>query len=116
MDSKQAVQKLRDVVRRKHLALNTEECYCAWLSRYCHFIKVHSSQQPSERKLEAFLTALAKDNVAASTQNQASNAVQLAVRLISGCGLRVTLSLGRFVSTFNVQRLTFNFQRLMKWQ
>ena len=39
MNTEEAVQKLSDVIRRKHLALATEQSYCAWLKRYCNFIK-----------------------------------------------------------------------------
>ncbi len=75
MNTDQAVNKLRDVIRRKHLALATEHSYCAWLRRYCDFIKSLAADLPSEQKLERFLTALAKQDIAASTQNQAFNAV-----------------------------------------
>ena len=75
MKTDQALQKMTDVIRRKHLALNTEHTYCAWLKRYCDYIKKLPSDLPSEQKLERFLTALAKDDVASSTQNQAFNAI-----------------------------------------
>jgi hypothetical protein len=39
------------------------------------FIKPLPSHPASERKLELFLTALAKEGVASSTQNQAFNAM-----------------------------------------
>jgi integron integrase len=140
MNAHQAVAKLTDVVRRKHLALKTERSYCAWLRRYCQHISILPAHLPSEQKLEHFLTALSKTGITASTQNQAFNAiiffykevlgvqlsnigslrakrpahlrhapardevllllktvqahegfcVSLAVRLIYGCGLRVT--------------------------
>ena len=75
MTTEPAVEKVADVIRRKHLALNTEHSYCAWLRRYCDFIKKLSSHLPAEQKLERFLTALAREGVAASTQNQAFNAI-----------------------------------------
>ena len=74
MNTEQALQRTREVIRRKHLALSTEEVYCAWLRRYCDFVKKFPLHTPSEQKLEGFLTALARDNVSASTQNQAFNA------------------------------------------
>ncbi|MBI5774970.1 MAG: phage integrase N-terminal SAM-like domain-containing protein [Verrucomicrobia bacterium] len=76
MNTEQAVQKLTEVIRRKHFVhfvLSTEQCYCAWLRRYCDFIGKLPVHLTSEKKLERFLTALAKDDVAASTQNQAFN-------------------------------------------
>ncbi len=75
MNATQAVQKLADVIRRKHFSLNTEQSYCGWLKRYCAFIGQLPPALPSEQKLERFLTALARDDVAASTQNQAFNAI-----------------------------------------
>lgn len=29
-----AIQKVRDVIRLRHLSLSTEDNYCAWASRY----------------------------------------------------------------------------------
>lgn len=75
MNVRQAVEKLSDVVRRKHLSLSTEQSYCGWLKRYCAFIQGLPSPLPSEQKLERFLTELAREGVAASTQNQAFNAI-----------------------------------------
>ena len=62
-------------MRRKHFALATERSYCAWLKRYCDYVVKLPAHNSSEQKLEQFLTALAKDDVAASTQNQAFNAI-----------------------------------------
>jgi integron integrase len=155
MNVAQAVQRLTDVIRRKHLSLNTEQSYCAWLKRYCAYLKKLPPHLPSEQKLERFLTALARNDVAASTQNQAFNAiiffykeaagtelknvqglrakrpqqvrrapgreetmrlikaveadaqpgVSLAVRLLYGCGLRVTEPLNLRVRDVNLEAL-----------
>jgi Phage integrase, N-terminal SAM-like domain len=75
MTTAQAVKTLTDVIRRKHLALSTEQIYCSWLRRYCNYLQTLPPHLPSERKLERFLTALAQNNVNASTQNQACNAI-----------------------------------------
>ena len=75
MNTEQALQRTREVVRRKHLTLSTEEVYCAWLRRYCEYIKQLAPHTSSEQKLERFLTALAREDVSASTQNQAFNAI-----------------------------------------
>ncbi len=75
MTTDQAVARLTDVIRRKHFALSTEQSYCGWLKRYCSFIQGLPSNLKSEHKLEQFLTRLAKDDVSASTQNQAFNAI-----------------------------------------
>ena len=75
MTTEQALQKLTDVIRRNHLALATEQSYRMWLRRYSDYIKGLTIHLSSEQKLERFLTALTQDNVAASTQNQAFNAI-----------------------------------------
>ncbi len=48
--------------------------YCAWLRRYCDYLKAIPFHFPSEQNLERFLTTLAEKDVAPSTQNQAFNA------------------------------------------
>ncbi len=63
-------------MRLRHLSLATEQSYCGWLVRFARF----ASEQcvplsKPEQKMEAFLTQLAKQEVAASTQNQAFNAL-----------------------------------------
>ena len=68
MNTEQAIVRLTEVIRRKHLALNTEQSYCA-------HAKQLPAHLPSEQKVEQFLTALAKTGIAASTQNQAFNAI-----------------------------------------
>ena len=75
MKTEEALHPTREIIRRKHLALSTEDVYCAWLKRYCQFVKKCPPHMPSQQKLERFLTALAKQNGAASPQNQAFNAI-----------------------------------------
>ncbi len=75
MNTDEAVRRLAEVLWRKHLALATERSYCAWLRRYCDYLKGLPFHLSSEQKLERFLTHLAKKHVAASTQNQTFNAI-----------------------------------------
>jgi integron integrase len=75
MTTAQAVKTVSDVIRRKHLALNTEQTYCGWLKRYCNYLQTLPPHLSSELKLERFLTALALNHATASTQNQAFNAL-----------------------------------------
>lgn len=71
-----AIEKMREVIRRKHLSLSTEQSYCHWLNRFISYLeKSKPVGLVAERKLELFLTMLAKDDVSASTQNQAFNAL-----------------------------------------
>lgn len=76
MDREAAIELLRNTIRRKHFALATEQAYVGWLSRFISFLdRAPGAGLSSEAKLERFLTLLAQDDVAASTQNQAFNAV-----------------------------------------
>jgi integrase len=67
---------LRDAIRLKHYAYRTEETYVQWVRR---FILFHDKKHPNQIgrvEIEAFLTYLAvQQQVAASTQNQALNAL-----------------------------------------
>jgi integron integrase len=76
MNTAQALQKLVDTIRRKHFSLSTEQVYAQWLVRYMRWLDERSEPgQSSEQKLEGFLTQLAHQDVSASTQNQAFNAL-----------------------------------------
>ena len=70
MNTEKAIEKMADVIRRKHFTLSTEQCYCAWLSRYCDFIINLPAHISSEQKLERFLTRHTKHYVLATIQNQ----------------------------------------------
>jgi integrase len=76
MNSYAAVCRLREVMRRQHMAFRTESMYVYWLKRYCNAVQRMPPALTSEKKVERFLTDLATINhVAASTQNQAFNAL-----------------------------------------
>ncbi len=70
--SSKLLDQVRDVLRLKHYAIRTEDAYVDWIRR---FILFHNKRHPAEMgaaEINAFLTHLAvKENVAASTQNQA---------------------------------------------
>jgi hypothetical protein len=83
MNRDEAMRRLTEVIRRKHLALTTE-------TGYCDNLKGLPAHLSSEQKLERFLTDLATKDVAASTQNQAVNARQQRERYyLSPSGLGV---------------------------
>jgi len=75
MNQEAAIQRLIDVVRLQHFSLSTERSYASWLRRFCLYVQKLPAAWSSEKKMEAFLSALAKDDVSASTQNQAFNAL-----------------------------------------
>lgn len=66
------LDQVRQAIRVRHLARNTERAYVHWVKR---FILFHGRRHPrdmAEAEVGAFLTSLAvRDHVAASTQNQA---------------------------------------------
>lgn len=68
--------RVASVIRTKHYSIRTEQAYIDWIRR---FILFHGKRHPGdmgEREVVAFLTHLAvQRNVAASTQNQALNAL-----------------------------------------
>ena len=70
------LDQVRQVLRVRHYALTTEACYVDWITR---FILFHNKRHPRDMggvEVEQFLTDLAvRGHVAASTQNQALNAV-----------------------------------------
>lgn len=86
MNQQAAIEALRNVIRRKHLALSTEQSYCGWLARYCEYLGRARlpAELSSERKMEAFLTMLARTDVSASTQNQAFNALLFFYEQVTG--------------------------------
>jgi integron integrase len=87
MNTQQAVQRLREVVRRQHKAISTESSYVFWLRRY-------SGVLTSEQKLERFLTELARDRcVSAVSQNQAFNAILFFYRDVLGQPLQDVIAL-----------------------
>jgi integron integrase len=66
-------------MRLKHYSLRTERTYCDWIRRYIHFHVLKAREElliAPEAKVELFLSDLAvRGQVAASTQNQAFNAL-----------------------------------------
>lgn len=70
------LDQVRNLIRLKHYSIRTEQAYLGWIRR---FILFHHKRHPKEMgktEIEAFLTHLAvQENVAASTQNQAMNAI-----------------------------------------
>lgn len=74
---------LVDRVRLKHMSIRTEECYRHWVGRYCDFLRGVSPALSSEKKMDAFLTHLARDRqVSASSQNQAFHAVRFLYEVV----------------------------------
>lgn len=70
------LEQVRNVIRVKHYALNTEKSYLSWIRQFILFHKKRPPSAMGEREIGEFLTHLAvKRNVAAPTQNSALNAI-----------------------------------------
>src|SRR3989441_6567286 len=96
--------RLRAAVRARHYSPRTEESYVGWVKR---FVVFHGRQHPdqlSEAHVRAFLEHLAeRDQVSASTQNQALAAVLFLYEAVLGRGL--TSSPDGIVHAKELQRL-----------
>ena len=70
------LEKVRGAIRVKHYSIRTEYTYISWIKRFIHFHKLRHPMDMREAEVIEFLTYLAvSKNVAASTQNQALNAL-----------------------------------------
>jgi integron integrase len=70
------LDQLREVLRRKHYSLRTEEAYVDWVRRFVHFCELRHPRECGAIEVQAFLSRLAVvGRVAASTQNQARSAL-----------------------------------------
>jgi integron integrase len=76
MSEKKFLEQLRDFIRTRHLSLRTEQAYLNWIKR---FVLFHNKRHPltmNAKEINQYLTYLAVNaGVAASTQNQALNAI-----------------------------------------
>ena len=74
---------MRDAIRVKHYARNTEQAYVYWIKKY---ILCHHKRHPKEMgtgEVQAFLTHLAlEEHISASTQNQALSALLFLYRKV----------------------------------
>jgi integron integrase len=70
------LDQVRQAIRVRHLARNTERVYVHWVKRFVLFHACRHPRDMAEPEVMAFLTGLAvRDHVAASTQNQALSAL-----------------------------------------
>ena len=84
------LEQVRQLMRLRHYSLRTEEAYIGWIRRYILF---HGKQHPrelDEKHVSEFLSSLAiNGRVAASTQNQALNALLFFVQRSAAARTRV---------------------------
>jgi len=63
---------MRREIRVRHYSIRTEQTYCDWVKRYCHYHNLRHPMDMGAPEISAFISHLATHgNVAASTQNQA---------------------------------------------
>ncbi len=78
---------MREHLRMKNYSYRTEETYIGWVVRYIRFHKTQHPKDLTAKDVEDFLTHLAKNNVAPSTQNQAFSAILYLYKNILGIEL-----------------------------
>ena len=77
---KKLLEQFRDVICLKHYSYKKEKSYINWIKRYITFYDKRHPREMNGKEIEEFLTHLAvKENVAASTQNQALNAISFLI-------------------------------------
>lgn len=70
------LDQVRDVIRKKHYSIRTEQSYVNWIKQFIIFHKKRHPRDMGESEISQYLSYLATDkNVASSTQNQALNAL-----------------------------------------
>ena len=70
------LDQVRHIIRKKHYSIRTEQAYTDWITRYILFHGKRHPKDMGEKEISAYLSYLAvTKNVAASTQNQALNAI-----------------------------------------
>src|SRR5438046_6288480 len=70
------LDQVRDVIRRKHFSIRSEQSYVDWIRRFILFHNKRHPREMAEAEVTQFLTHLVRDGrVAASTQNQALSAL-----------------------------------------
>ena len=82
------LDRLRWALRVRHYSPRTEACYAEWVTRYIRFHGLRHPNTMGAAEIEQFLTDLAvHGHVAASTQNQAFNALLFLYQQVLGIEL-----------------------------
>ena len=83
--SKRPLDRVRDAIRLNISSVRTEEAYGDWIKRFILFHDKRHAQEMGYSDVRAFLLHLAtEEGVAASTQNQALNALLFLYREVLG--------------------------------
>ena len=77
------LDRVRNEIRVRHMALSTERLYVNWIRRFIYFHHVRHPAEMGKAEVSAFLTHLAVDGqVSSSTQNQALSALLFLYRKV----------------------------------
>ena len=102
MNTQQTLDKAHNVIRFKHMSIQTEKAYVYWITAYMRWLKSYSNGT-SEQKTRAFLTHLAVNkNVSVSTQHQALCALVFLYKEVIGKALG---KIGSFTKTARQPKL-----------
>ena len=63
---KKLLDQVRELIRRKHYSIRTEQAYVLWIKRYILFHNKRHPRDMGKPEIEAFLTHLAVDLKVAS--------------------------------------------------
>jgi integron integrase len=103
------LDRVREAIRVRHYSIRTEDAYVHWIKRFILFHEKRHPEEMGEIEVAAFLTHLAtRRNVAASTQNQALNALVFLYKVVLERPLE---SIGGVVRAKKPVRLPFVLSR-----
>ena len=76
MSNKKLLEQVSEIIKMKHYSIRTEKSYTYWMKKYYFFHNKKNPKDMGEKEITEFLSFLANvENVSASTQNQALNAL-----------------------------------------
>jgi integron integrase len=79
------LEQLRDVIRRRHYSMRTEDTYVHWVKRFIYFSGKRHPAELGAAEVTAFLNYLVRErDVAAATQNQALSALLFLYKEVLG--------------------------------
>ncbi|MBC8525556.1 MAG: integron integrase [Candidatus Cloacimonetes bacterium] len=76
MHNKKLLEQVKELMKMKHYSIRTEKSYTYWMKKFYFFHNKKHPKEMGEKEITEYLSYLANvENVAASTQNQALNAL-----------------------------------------
>jgi len=99
MKKQRVLDEVRGVMRRLNYSIHTERTYWDWIKRFVRYNGFKSRDQllaAGSKEIESFLTDLAvNNNVAASTRNQALNALVFLYKRVLDAALEGSIDAAR---------------------